>query len=273
MITINENEFTQFVQFVNQNYGINLSEKKILMESRLQGILSEKNLNSFSDYYSYIINDRTGEAVSTLINKITTNHTFFMREKEHFDYFRNTVLPYLVSEAKNKDFRIWSAGCSSGEEPYTLAMLIDEFLGKQKMFWDTKILATDISGKVLEKAIQGIYPEENLNQISEKWKSEYFNKMEGDNYEICDKIKNEVIFRRFNLKNNEFPFSKKFHVIFCRNVLIYFDIENKKQLINKFYDYTEPGGFLFIGHSESITSDGTKYKYVLPAIYRKEKSI
>lgn len=270
MITINEQEFYQFVEFVNANYGINLSEKKILIESRLQPVLAENDLKSFSEYYKYIINDKTGEVVSNLINKLTTNHTFFMREKEHFNYFRSTVLPYLTTKAENKDLRIWSAGCSSGEEPYTLAMIIDEYFGKQKMFWDTKILATDISGSVLDKAVEGIYPDENLKGISEAWKNEYFKQIGDGKYQINDRIRNEVIFRRFNLKNQEFPFSKKFHVIFCRNVLIYFDNRNKRELIERFYNFTENGGFLFIGHSESISSDGTKYKYIMPATYRKE---
>lgn len=270
MITINENEFSRFVEFINTNYGINLSEKKILIESRLQKILTDKNFKNFSEYYNYIIGDKTGKAVSNLINKLTTNHTFFMREREHFDFFRDTVLPYLTTKAKNKDLRIWSAGCSSGEEPFTLAMIIDEYFGKQKMFWDTKILATDISGSVLNTAIEGIYEEEDIKGISALWKEKYFKQIDGGRYQIIDRIRDEVIFRRFNLKTEEFPFSKRFHVIFCRNVLIYFDNENKRKLVNQFYDYTDNGGFLFIGHSESINKDGTNYKYIMPATYRKE---
>ena len=121
--------------------------KKALVMGRLQRILVEKGFKDFTEYYNYIISDKSGEASKILINKITTNHTFFMREVEHFYFFKNQVLPYLLNVVKDKDLRIWSAGCSSGEEPYTLSMIIDEFLGKEKIWWDTKILATDISSR------------------------------------------------------------------------------------------------------------------------------
>lgn len=270
MINIGDIEFKKLVDFVNENYGINLSEKKILIEGRLQNLLVEKQFKNYAEYFNYIIKDQSGEAVSTLINKITTNHTFFMRESEHFDYIKKIVLPYLTKNLKEKDMRIWSAGCSSGEEPYTLAMLVDEFLGNQKVFWDSKILATDISGKVLEEAVKGTYAKESLKDIPESWRNNYFRQLPNGDYKVIDKIRNEVIFRRFNLKNPEFPFKNKFHVIFCRNVLIYFDAENKRELIKKFYNYTEPGGYLFIGHSESLANDCSGYRYVVPAVYRKE---
>jgi len=270
MINISDIEFNKFVEFINENYGINLSEKKGLIEGRLQNVLIEKQFKNYAEYFDYIIKDNSGEAVSTLINKLTTNHTFFMRENEHFGYIKKIVLPFLLKNLKEKDIRIWSAGCSSGEEPYTLAMIVDEFLGNQKIFWDSKILATDISGKVLEQAVKGIYDKESLNAISDVWKKNYFNQLTNGDYKVVDRIQNEVIFRRFNLKNSGFPFKNRFHVIFCRNVLIYFDTQNKRELVKRFYDYTEPGGYLFIGHSESLSNDETGYKYIMPAIYRKE---
>jgi len=270
MININDNEFIKFVQYINENYGINLSEKKVLIEGRLHQELIEKNLKNYTEYFNYILKDKTGEAVSTLINKITTNHTFFMREFAHFDYLKKVVLPCLFNDIKDKDIRIWSAGCSSGEEPYTLAMIVDELLGNQKIFWDSKILATDISARVLDIALKGVYDQESLKEVSEKWKKDYFSQLPEGDYKVNDRIRNEVIFRRFNLKNVEFPFRNKFHIIFCRNVLIYFDTQNKRELVKKFFDYTEPGGYLFIGHSESLTNDGVGYKYIMPAVYRKE---
>lgn len=130
--------------YIRANYGINLKEEKqALVTGRLYNVLVQNNLKNFSEYFEYIHNDKSGDAITTLINKITTNHTFFMREVEHFYYLRDKVLHYLVKLKKNKDLRIWSAGCSSGEEPYTLAMIIDEFLGNEKALWDSKVLAAD----------------------------------------------------------------------------------------------------------------------------------
>lgn len=238
--------------------------------SRLYSVLVQNNFNNFSDYYRYVISDKTGDAIATLINKITTNHTFFMREPEHFWYFKDKVLIYLKNTVADRDLRIWSTGCSSGEEPYTLAILIDEFFGKEKIFWNTKILATDISGKMLEEAKKGIYSNEKIAALPPTWKLNYFKKLDEERSVVIDRIRNDVIYRRFNLMEQIFPFKKKFHVIFCRNVMIYFDNRTKLELVNKFYNMTEYGGYLFIGHSESLNRDGTRYRYIMPAVYRKE---
>ena len=270
MIAITENEFNKLSEYVRNKYGINLTHKKTLVVGRLQNLLHQQNFNSFSDYYNHIVTDVKGIASTMLINKLTTNHTFFMREPDHFEFFRKTALPYLVTrEARKKDLRIWSAGCSSGEEPYTLAMIIADYFGTDKWMWDTKILATDISTKVLETAIDGIYPSEGIVALQENWRKNYFLRMDGEKSALVDKIKKEVIFKKLNLMDEVFPFKRKFHVIFCRNVMIYFDNKTKKKLVDKFYELTEPGGYLFIGHSESLNRDETNYQYVLPAVYRK----
>jgi len=271
MITITDKEFKQLADYIYVNYGIYLKEeKRSLVMGRLFNILIQNNFRNFSEYFNYVISDRTGKAADTLIEKITTNHTFFMREADHFDFFKDKVLPYLASTVKDKDLRIWSAGCSSGEEPYTLAMIIDEFFGKEKMFWNTKILATDISGKVLESAKEGVYSNDEIATLPAAWRLKYFKNIDCENSVIVDKIKEEVIYRKFNLMDRTFPFKRKFHVIFCRNVMIYFDAESRKELARKFYDLTEHGGYLFIGHSESLNRLETKYKYIMPAVYRKE---
>ncbi|RKL62441.1 protein-glutamate O-methyltransferase CheR [Thermoanaerobacteraceae bacterium SP2] len=271
MVTITKKEFRQLADYIKANYGIHLKEEKqSLVTGRLHNVLIQNNFNNFSEYYNYIVSDKTGDAVVTLIDKITTNHTFFMRETDHFIYFRDKVLPYLKSTAKDKDLRIWSAGCSTGEEPYTLAMIIDEFFGQEKMWWDTKILATDISSKVLDTAVKGIYSNEAIAALPSNWRLNYFKKLDEENSVLVDKIRNEVIYRKFNLMDEIFPFKRKFHVIFCRNVMIYFDAQTKSELVNKFYDLTEYGGYLFIGHSESLNREETKYKYIMPAVYRKE---
>jgi chemotaxis protein methyltransferase CheR len=271
MITITEKEFRQLADYIKSNYGIHLKEEKqTLVTGRLHNVLQQAGFRSFTDYYKHIVSDKSGDSVVTLIDKITTNHTFFMREADHFYYFRDRVLPFLFSTVKDKDLRIWCAASSSGEEAYTLAMVIDEFFGREKSSWDTKVLATDISEKVLTIARKGIYSSERISPLPALWKNNYFVKYDGENSVLTEKIKAEVIFRKFNLMDSVYPFKRKFHTIFCRNVMIYFDNKTKTELVNKFYDHMEYGGYLFIGHSESLNRDTTRFKYVMPAVYRKE---
>lgn len=267
MIEIKENEFIELTDFIKNNFAINLAQKKNLIEGRLHNLLVEKGFSTYREYLDCVYKDPSKRELTTLINKLTTNHTFFMRESEHFNYFKNTVLPYIAN-VKDRDLRIWSAGCSSGEEPYTLAMIMDEYFGEEKALWDKKILATDISVNVLESAENGIYSAEALEKVAGNWKHNYFNKVDNENYKVSNQIKNEVIFRIFNLKD-DFPFKRKFHVIFCRNVMIYFDKKTKERIINKFYDMTERGGYLFIGLSESINREETAYHYIMPSVFRK----
>ncbi len=271
MVEITGKEFRQLADYIKANYGIHLKdEKRTLLTGRLHNVLQQAGVNNFTEYYEYIIKDKSGDAVVTLVDKITTNHTFFMREADHFHYFRDKVLPYLAGTVKDKDLRIWCAASSTGEEPYTLAMILDEFFAREKMWWDTKILATDISEKVLNIARRGVYDSDRIAPLPAQWKTGYFKKLDGESHAVVDKIKNEVIYRKFNLMDSVFPFKKKFHTIFCRNVMIYFDEKTKTQLINKIYNHMEYGGYLFIGHSESINRENTQFKYVKPAVYRKE---
>lgn len=271
MYNITKTEFKKMTDYIKRNYGINIKEEKeSLITGRLSNLLIQHNITNFSDYYNYVVSDVTGDAAVELINKITTNHTFFMREADHFDFFKNKVLPYLSNTVTNKDLRIWSAGCSSGQEPYTLAMILDEYFGKEKICWNTKILATDISSKALGNAKNAIYSNEEINMLPSYWKVNYLDKYDDKNYIINEKIRKEIIFRKFNFMDTSFPFKHKFHTIFCRNVMIYFDSDTKCKLVNKFYDLLEDGGYLFIGHSESLNREETKFKYIMPAIYRKE---
>lgn len=153
--------------------GLISGKKKMLVIGRLHNVLAEHNIEDFSQYYQYVVSDKSGKAVSTLLNKITTNHTYFMREKTHFDYLKEKVLPYLINSVRDKDLRIWSAGCSSGEEAYTIAMILSEFFKQEKLWWDKKILATDISEKVLSIAKNGIYHKEQIAPLPEMWKKIY----------------------------------------------------------------------------------------------------
>lgn len=271
MIAITEKEFLNLADYIRVHYGINLKEEKMtLVTGRLHNVLQQKNFTSFSDYFNYVVSDRTGEAIKTLIDKISTNHTYFMREVDHFNFFSNSILPYLARTVRERDLRIWCAGCSSGEEPSTLAMIIDEFFGKEKSLWDAKVLATDISSSTLDSARKGVYDNDSIVTLPGTWKVNYFKRTDNEKSILVDKIRNEIIYRKFNLMEEVFPFKRKFHVIFCRNVMIYFENKTKIELVKKFYDLTEPGGYLFIGHSEALNRGETKYKYVMPAVYRKE---
>ncbi len=270
MINIRQNEFKKLVDYIESKYGINLSEKKVLVLSRLQNILLQKGFKSFEEYFAFVDSDKNGEEDRALINKLTTNHTYFLREIEHFKYFARYVLPYIVSVENNRDLRIWSAGCSSGEEPYTLSMVISDFFEQNIVKWNTKVLATDISTDVLNKASRGIYESSQIEYMPKEWKMKYLERIDDNNYAVRDNIKDNIIFRSFNLNNKEFPFKKRFHVIFCRNVMIYFSQGKREELVDRFYEFTEPGGFLFIGQSETLNRSGCRYKYVMPAVYRKE---
>ncbi len=262
-------EFQRISEYIKKNYGITLgAEKKSLIYSRLKSELEAKGFQSFTEYFDDLLNDRSGEAIIKFINRVTTNHTFFMREPDHFVYFKDCVLPYIAEEyAQVRDLRLWCAASSTGEEPYTLQMIINDFFA-DKPGWNTEILATDISVKVLQKAVNGVYSEESIKPMPEAWKKRYFRK-HGTDFAVTDDIKSKVFYRKFNLMEERLPFKKKFQVIFCRNVMIYFDTPTKDELIDRFADVLEPGGFLFVGHSETVNMQNVKYKYVKPAIYRR----
>ena len=268
MITISDDEFKSLSSYIKKFYGIDLTKKKGLIEGRLSNVISER-FNSLTEYLEYIFSHPNSDDAKKLISKLTTNYTYFMREAAHFKYFSEEVVPYLVNKISDKDMRIWSAGCSSGEEPYTLAMIIHDHLGDKIKEWDTKILATDISAKALGEAKQGIYQKKSLQDLPPLWKLKYFDSIDNDNFKICNSIKEDIIFRSFNLMEETYPFKRKFHVIFCRNVMIYFDMDTKRKLIRKLFDYTEPGGYLFIGHSESLNRNDSGFEYIMPSVYRK----
>jgi len=272
MIEITDLEFENLISFVKVNYGINLEARKTFVELRLQKLMEQNNYDNFTGYFDFVCNDLTGIAISNFISSLTVNYTLFYRESYHFDYLNKEVLPYLYKkEQETKDLRIWSAGCSTGEEPYTIAMIVSDFLGTNKSSWDMKILATDISAFALKKANTAAYATGSIECLNPSWIKNYFETDPNDceNVLIAPNIKSEVIFRKLNLVGDSFNFKKKFHFIFCRNVMIYFDQEVKNRLINKFYDTLDDGGYLFIGMSETIEKNISDFNYVMPSVYRK----
>ena len=272
MIEITDTEFRKMRDFIKSTFGISLSdEKKTLVQSRLRATIAEHNFSSFTQYFDFIRKEPTGDAMVQFIDKITTNHTFFMRETEHFDYFRDVVLPYIRDEYGHKqDLSMWCGACSSGEEPITLQIIAQEFFKKTGTDWNTQMLATDISTKVLDKAVAGVYQTSALAKMPRIWQHEYFTKVDSETSRVSDTIRKNILYRKLNFLD-PFPFKRRFQVIFCRNVMIYFDKPTRDAIVKKFFDVTEPGGYLFIGHSESISNSGSKYQYIKPAIYRKPK--
>ena len=267
-------EFNLIRKLVYDRFGIHLNEqKKSLVVERLQKTLRTGQFESFRAYYDYVMRDRSGKALLELVDRISTNHTHFFREKDHFVFMQTTWLPALKKAAqtagKKKDIRIWSAGCSSGEEPYTIAMLLADQFEMDGSGWDIGILATDISTTVLEKAQAGLYSDTQLEQVPDVFKRKFFRPAGEGLYTLNPAIKELVMFRRLNLMNKEYPFKGQFQIVFCRNVMIYFDEPVRNELLQRYHRYLEPDGYLFIGHSESIGRDNKYFRFIRPAIYQK----
>ena len=264
---ISDEDFRRLTSFIKSEYGITLQEKRQLVPSRLSSLLTEQGYSSFSQFVTQLLKEKDPQKIEQVLNRLTTNYTFFMRETEHFDFFSKVILPELVRKYQSKrSIAIWSAGCSSGEEPYNLSMYIKDYLGMQANQWDTRILATDISQKALATAKKGVY--EVPNTVPDAWRKKYFKKIEGSRYAVSPEIRNNVIFQTFNLMD-PIKFRTKFDVIFCRNVMIYFDQPTKDALVRRFYDATVPGGYLMISHSENLSKDAP-YVTVAPSTFQKK---
>lgn len=271
---LSDKEFLLFRTIVYDKCGINLHDgKKELVRSRLAKRLRELKIQNFKRYYEYLTNDDTGEELIMMLDAISTNLTSFFREPKHFEFLTEEVLPEFLKSTgtlSSKSLNIWSAGCSSGEEPYTLSICLKEFMAAQRPF-DYNILATDISTKVLAKAAAGVYPKTQTRNITSPLLRKYFQQGQGkwaDHVRLKANIRKEIQFQRFNLMD-PFPKRDHYHVIFCRNVMIYFDKNIQEKVVNKFYDALTDGGVLFIGHSESLMGTQHKFDYIRPTIYRK----
>lgn len=265
-LSISDADFRRLAHFVQSNYGIDLSQKRQLITGRLSVTIKQLGYTNFTDFVDHLLKTKDEKEITLLLNKLTTNYTFFMREQDHLDYFRDQIIPDIVRRhERDKSLAIWSAGCSSGEEPYNISMYLFDYLGAQASQWDTRILATDISAQALNTARQGIY--ELPDTIPPEWRRKYFTDLKNDRHAVVPAIKNNVIFQTFNLMD-PIRFRRKFDVIFCRNVMIYFDQPTKDALVQRFYDATNPGGYFLISYSENL-SPGTPYRRLAPATFQK----
>ena len=264
---ISDEDFRKLTNFIKSEYGITLEAKRQLVTSRLSTLVTEQGFDSFTPFITQLLRERNPDKMEQVLNRLTTNYTFFMRENEHFDFFTKVIMPELVRKHQNKkSIAIWSAGCSSGEEPYNITMCIKDFLGIQANQWDTRILATDISQRAMAKAKKGVY--EVPDTVPAAWKKKYFKPLGGTRYAVSPEVRNNVVFQTFNLMD-PIKFRTKFDVIFCRNVMIYFDQPTKDALVRRFYDATVPGGYLMISHSENLSKDAP-YVTVAPSTFQKK---
>jgi len=275
MVSITEKEFKQISSLLYTNFGINLTDnKQTLVRGRLNKIIRTKGYGNFTNYYNAIKEDKTGILQIELADNLSTNHSYFFRENEHFKYLSTNILPEIENYQKLKEpseLRIWCAGCAAGEEPYTLAILLKEYFGKKLPGTKPVILATDISTSALSTAKSGIYTQDKLKSMPAKYIDKYFNNMGTGKYSVKTNLRELILFKRLNLMRDTFPFSNKFDIIFCRNVMIYFDKETRENLISKYYTNLTSNGILFIGHSETIGRNSSQFQYIIPAVYRKKQ--
>jgi len=271
-IEITTEEFEKIRNFVKTRVGISLSDQKATMvRGRLHKRLNELGMSSFSEYYSYLNSPAGEEEITNFISAISTNVTSFFRSSHHWTYLKEHLDELFLSKQKKK-IRIWSAACSSGEEPYSIMIFLRENL-KDFDSWDIKILATDISHKALAKAIKGEFRHKDIESMQKAVIHRNFRERKtpmGLMYDIDPVLKSKIIFRTFNLVNDDFSIFKfHFDIVFCRNVMIYFDSPTRKTLISRFAKLLQKGGTFIIGDSEAITENKTEFALIKSSIYKR----
>ncbi len=262
-------EFEQFRELAHRTFGLDLKAgKEELVSARLRKLVRGGGFRSFQDYYRSIVQDRSGESLHAMIDALATNHTSFLREADHFQFLRETVLPGLNSPSLNSNspLEIWCAACSTGEEVWSLTMVLNEALPGRKV----RIHASDISNKALTFAQRAVYPLERCRGLSAPWLARYFipDGRPPTGYQVAPSVRAQAAFRRINLVES-YSWPQAFPVIFCRNVMIYFDRATQEKVIAGLTRHLEPGGYLFVGHAESLTRVGHSLEYIRPAVYRK----
>ena len=270
-------EFEKLSRFIYSNYGIKMPyTKKSMLQARLQNRLRAHNFGSFKEYCDYVFSGDGDETeIVHMIDVVSTNKTDFYREQTHFDFMNEVVLPEYQQSGNRETFQVWSSACSSGEEVYTIAITMSEFLEEKKGF-DYSILGTDISSRVIQKAMNGVYPEERIANIPLSLKKKYFlrsKQRENPSVKVMPELRQKAKYQRLNLMDDSYRVDTMFDVIFCRNVLIYFDRPTQEKVINKLCRHLKPDGYFFLGHSESITGIQVPLKQVKPTIYKKLNTI
>lgn len=268
-------DYELFRRLVYAKSGINLGEGKMqLVRARLGKKIREGNFKSFRNYYRHVESDPSGESLCELLDAISTNTTHLFREIRHFNLLRTIVTEWVEDRAwrsRNSTLRIWSAACSSGEEPHSIAMVVHDVLSRHHGI-DFKLLATDLSTRMLSRARIGLYDIHRVGTVPAELRNKYFHKVVEDGQsmlQIIPELRKHITFSHFNLMTPTFPFKQGFHVVFCRNVMIYFDRPTQEGLIGRIATHMLPGGYLMIGHSESLNGIKHPLAYVEPTVYRK----
>jgi chemotaxis protein methyltransferase CheR len=266
--TIDPASFGKLREIIHANCGISLNdEKKTLVSSRLFKRLRELGLESYGEYIAHLQADTSGEEMTLLLDAISTNVTYFFREPEHFMFLQQTMDKWLAEGRKR--FRVWCAASSTGEEPYSLLMALEDRLAAGV---DFKMIATDISTRALSQAMRGTYPEKIVDKISPDLRKRFLQRVPGSEpaeYSVIDQLKKRVSYRRLNLIKMPLPFHGPLDLILCRNTMIYFDQALRQKLANEYERILRPGGYLIVSHSESLVGIKTELKTVKPSIYQK----
>lgn len=276
--SLSERDFRRLSKFIYKECGVNLPKyKKTLLESRLHKRVRKLKIPSLEEYCNYLFSPEGMKLErSNMIDAITTNKTDFFREPDHFDYLVQQVLPELISENRagfSHTLSVWSAGCSSGEEPFTLAMVLQDYSERlHSNSLDYHVLATDVSLGILKKAERAIYDHEQIQPVPYSFRKKYC--MRGKNnrkdlVRIVPEVRRVVLFKRLNFLDNNFGIPDPMDIIFCRNVIIYFDQATQEQVLRKICEYLRPGGYLFMGHSETLNQITVPLVQVAPTIYKK----
>jgi chemotaxis protein methyltransferase CheR len=277
LTTMNEAQFRRLGEYIYQVCGIRLNtSKKVMLESRLSKRLKVLGMKSYKDYCEYLFSPEGGdEELVHMIDMVTTNKTDFFREPAHFDFLRRTALPELgrsFGAGTDRKLMIWSAGCSTGEEPYTLSMVLGEYSEMHRGF-EFLVLATDISTRVLETARMAVYKEEQVAPVPHDLRRRYLLRGKGQHagkVRMAPELRERVKFRRLNFMEGDFGMREPLDIVFCRNVIIYFDRPTQERLINRICSHMIPGGYLFMGHSETLNGMNVPLVSVAPTVYRKK---
>jgi chemotaxis protein methyltransferase CheR len=275
-LELTREDYNLIRRLVYAHSGINLGENKSqLVRVRLGKRLRAGGFRSFREYYRYVENDSSGRELCALLDAITTNTTHLFREPRHFQLLRDILTRWVNDRAwraQHKTLRIWSAAGSSGEEPYSIGMVAHDVLNRHAPAIELKILATDLSAEVLSRAKLGVYDAHRVGTVPPDLRARYFQpvRIDGESaLQIIPELRRQITFARFNLMTPEFPFRNRFNIIFCRNVMIYFDRATQETLVNKLARQLHGGGYLMIGHSESLNGIRHPLEYVEPTVYRR----
>ncbi len=277
-LELNNLDFHRLSGLIRAHSGISIApDKAIILASRLRPLLREKDYSSFEGFVADVLRNPSEELMGHIIDRVATNYTYFFREREHFEYLQHTALPELTARLQRErctDLRIWSAACSTGAEAYSIRMVLGEFFGERYDEWRAGVLATDISSTALAAAAVAVYSPQAVSKLPATLRARYFEQLDvpDQRFRFREKFRSDVILRRLNLHCAEVPFRQRMHIVFCRNVLMYFDLAGKAFLESRMYDLLEEDGLLVIGLTETLQTEDALFEHVEHGVFRRRRS-